>query len=137
MLPSIHQLLDFNAEALKLRAERIRVLASNIANSDTPNFKARDFDFRAALENATSSQVANAGGGASTTDARHMQIAGPGSSAPTALRYRVPQQLSIDGNSVELDTERARFADNSVRYESSLRFLNGQIKTILSAIQGQ
>jgi flagellar basal-body rod protein FlgB len=133
MLPALQQMLDFQTTALKLRAERQSVLASNIANADTPNYKARDFDFRTALESATGSATASAAPVA--TDPRHMTP--KGSLAPTLLRYRVPQQMSIDGNSVELDGETAQISANTVRYEASLRFLNGQIKTILSAIQGQ
>ena len=134
MLPALQQILDFQTTALKLRAERQNVLASNIANADTPNFKARDFDFRAALESATGSAAAAAMTPA-VTDPNHMSP--KGTPASTLLRYRVPQQMSIDGNSVELDSETAQISANAVRYEASLRFLNGQIKTILSAIQGQ
>jgi flagellar basal-body rod protein FlgB len=109
MIDKLGQALDFNAAALKLAARRQEILAANIANADTPNYRARDFSFEAALRSATE-----------------------------AVRglYRLPTQPSIDGNTVDMDTERAQFAENAVRYEAALRFLNGQIKTILSAIQG-
>jgi flagellar basal-body rod protein FlgB len=138
MLNQLGDTLTYHGDALKLRAERQRVLAANIANADTPNFKAMDFDFRAALQNATSGSVGNSSAVASPvrTNARHLStstLSLPG----VDLKYRTPNQLSIDGNSVEMDTERASFAENAVRYEASLRFLNGQIKTLTLAIQGQ
>lgn len=138
MLNQLGDTLNFHGDALKLRAERQRVLAANIANADTPNYKAMDFDFKSALQNATSGPAVStaAAAGALRTDARH--IATSTLSLPGVdLQYRTPNQLSIDGNSVEMDTERASFADNAVRYEASLRFLNGQIKALTMAIQGQ
>jgi flagellar basal-body rod protein FlgB len=138
MLNQLGDTLTYHGDALKLRAERQRVLAANIANADTPNFKAMDFDFRAALQNATSGSAGSSSAAAAPvrTDARHLStstLSLPG----VDLKYRTPNQLSIDGNSVEMDTERASFAENAVRYEASLRFLNGQIKTLTLAIQGQ
>jgi flagellar basal-body rod protein FlgB len=127
--------LDFQAAALSLQAQRAKVLASNIANADTPNYQAKDFDFTTALAQATQSAAQSAGEPMRTHPA-HMS--GTGAAAPgPALQYRQPLQPSLDGNSVDLDTERAAFAENSVRYEASLRFLNGQIKTMLTAINGQ
>jgi flagellar basal-body rod protein FlgB len=109
--------LSFNAEALRLRSERQALLASNIANADTPHYKAVDFDFAKALADAT------------TAGAKGVQ-------APTPqLLYRQPSQPSLDGNSVEMDLERAQFADNTVRYEAALRFLNSQIRTLLEALK--
>lgn len=137
MLNQLGDTLSFHGDALKLRAERQRVLAANIANADTPNYKAMDFDFKSALQNAISPPAGKtAAAGALRTDARHIAtstLALPG----VDLQYRTPNQLSIDGNSVEMDTERASFADNAVRYEASLRFLNSQIKALTMAIQGQ
>jgi flagellar basal-body rod protein FlgB len=117
MIDRLDDALRFQAEALRLRGERQAVLASNIANADTPNYKAVDFDFASALKAATS--------GAPGTGA---------SDGPTML-YRQPAQASLDGNSVEMDAERAQFAENTIRYEAALRFLNHQIKTMLSALQ--
>lgn len=139
MLNQLGDALNYHGEALKLRAERQRVLASNIANADTPNYKATDFDFKSALQSAVSAGNtlnASAANGAMRTDARHLSTSTmslPG----VDLQYRTPNQLSIDGNTVEMDTERASFADNAVRYEASLRFLNAQIKALTTAIQGQ
>jgi len=141
--------LDFHAKALVLRAERQRILASNMANADTPGYASRDFNFKEALSQQTQtsdSELSKAGKGLSlksstgTTDSRHLQLPALSSSELSggdAMGYGVQTQPSVDGNSVDMDRERANFVDNSVRYESTLRFISGQSKTILSAIQGQ
>lgn len=136
MLNQLGDTLNYHGDALKLRAERQRVLAANIANADTPNYKATDFDFKSALQSATGGLSTSATAGPSRTDSRHLSTSTLGLPG-VDMKYRTPNQLSIDGNSVEMDTERAAFADNAVRYEASLRFLNGQIKTLTMAIQGQ
>ena len=146
MINRLTNALDFNAQALLLRAERTRVLASNIANADTPNYKARDFDFSGALAQATGVQMksangaaAGAGAGAVTptrTAAGHQSAAGAAPGSPTLL-YRTPLQTALDANSVDMDMERAAFADNTLRYEAGLRFINGQIRTLMTAINGQ
>ena len=141
--------LDFHSKALVLRAERQQVLASNMANADTPGFVARDFNFKDALSqqtNTSASELSRAGKGLSLatgttmTNQRHLPLSGPSHSelsGGNALGYAVQTQPSVDGNSVDMDRERAAFVDNSVRYESTLRFINGTAKTLLSAIQGQ
>jgi len=136
MIDRLTQTLDFNGAALLLRSERGRVLAGNLANADTPNYKALDFNFQQALQNATGLQQATAPVQMASTQAGHAVPAGLGSPSP-ALQYRTPLQSSLDANTVDLDVERAAFADNTVRYEASLRFLNGQIKTLTLAINGQ
>jgi flagellar basal-body rod protein FlgB len=127
--------LDFQAAALSLQAQRAKVLASNIANADTPNYQAKDFDFSAALTQAmqAASQSPNE---LARTNPAHLPQTGAAAQEP-ALQYRQPLQAALDGNTVDLDTERAAFAENSLRYEASVRFLNGQIKTMLTAINGQ
>jgi flagellar basal-body rod protein FlgB len=139
--------LDFQSKALVLRAERQRIIASNIANADTPGFVARELNFKDALSQATggasqrpSVNAPSNGIGNGTTDARHIALNSEaigtlGSSS--TLAYATQSQPSLDSNSVDLDRERASFVDNAVRYEATLRFINGQSKTILSAIQGQ
>mgnify|MGYP000896979007 FL=1 len=133
--------LDFQATALSLRAERQRVIASNIANSDTPGYAARDINFKDAMAAAT-----GLGGptiALATSSGRnpaHIPIPGNASASggtPASLGYTEQTQPAMDNNSVDLDRERANFVDNAVRYESTLRFINGYSKTILSAIQGQ
>jgi flagellar basal-body rod protein FlgB len=141
--------LDFQSKALVLRAERQRVIASNIANADTPGFVGRDLNFKDAMNNATGTGIGvrlNAPGGnalannRSTTHPQHIVLTGSTfglTGGSSSLAYTTQSQPSLDGNSVDLDRERANFVDNSVRYEATLRFINGQSKTILSAIQGQ
>ncbi|WP_028312788.1 flagellar basal body protein [Derxia gummosa] len=202
MFDKLGSSLDANAQALRLRSERQKLLAANIANADTPGYKAQDFDFgksfSAALRgtreapvpagpaaqlarsgpsnlptlalasaglasgasagatpagsNAASVGATEAGAAASAvtpvtlaatgrlarTDAGHLPgtLAKASADGP-AVRYRTVGQPSVDGNTVDSDTEQARFADNTLRYEASLRFLNGQIKTLTSAINGQ
>jgi flagellar basal-body rod protein FlgB len=139
MLDKLTQSLDFNATALLLRSERTRVLAGNIATADTPHYKARDFDFASALSQATGVAAAAAAGAPAAiarTQPGHLAAAA-GTAPHPALLYRTPAQTSLDANSVDLDTERAAFADNAVRYEASLRFINSQIRTLTTAINGQ
>lgn len=146
MLNNMTANLDFQSKALLLRAERQRVIAGNIANADTPGFAARNLDFKAAMAEATgngsiratSTSSAN-GSSAGTTHARHIPLTGSGGGigANAHLGYVAQTQPSLDGNSVDLDQERANFVDNAVRYEATLRFINGGAKTMLSAIQGQ
>lgn len=127
--------IEFQAQALQLQAERGRVLASNIANADTPNYKARDFDFKQALS-AAAAAASSSTPPLARTQAGHLSAAPAAAPAP-ALLYRAPVQGAIDGNTVDLDAERANFAQNSVRYEASLRFLTAQFKQMMSAINGQ
>ncbi|MDO9437966.1 flagellar basal body rod protein FlgB [Hydrogenophaga sp.] len=136
MLEQMTGRLDFHANALLLRSQRQQVIASNIANADTPGYVARDFDFAAALKNASGMQSGGATTGVTHTNAQHMNLGGKTAGQPD-LAYTVQTQPSQDGNSVDLDRERASFVDNSVRYESTLRFINGHVKTMLSAITGQ
>jgi flagellar basal-body rod protein FlgB len=136
MLNRMLDALQFQAQALNLRSTRAQLLASNMANADTPNYQARDFDFKSALQAATGSLAATSAAPLARTDSAHLATTGLGSAGPTLL-YRTPTQTALDSNSVELDAERAHFADNSVRYEASLRFINGQIRTLLTAVNGQ
>jgi flagellar basal-body rod protein FlgB len=129
--------LHLQQQALTLRANRQQVLAGNIANADTPSYKARDFDFSAALQNALS------GGGQggvllATTSPRHISgSVNPVDSGPMRLMYRQTTQPSADGNTVEMDLERAQFAENAFYYEAGMTFLTGKIRTMMSALQGQ
>ena len=139
--------LDTQGKALELLSQRQKVLAGNIANADTPGFKARDFDFAQALAEAQGqSSRPNGGvnGGLVATSTRHLALAGPDGAGRTAdgmpnapLMWRTQDQPSLDGNSVDLDRERAHFADNAMRYEATLRFINSDVRTMLSAITGQ
>jgi flagellar basal-body rod protein FlgB len=140
MFAQLTSALDFHGKALVLRAERQRAIASNIANADTPGYVARDLNFRDAMANANGpGSLQGAVPSSAPADPRHIPLAsstgelGSGS----ALAYGAQTQPSMDGNSVDLDRERSNFVDNAVRYESTLRFINGHSRTILSAIQGQ
>ena len=123
----------FHQDAANLRAYRQQLIASNIANADTPNFKARDINFRTALEGAFEARAARL----VTTAPNH--IASPNGGAPSAageLQYRTAVQGSVDGNTVDMDVERSQFADNAIHYEANLTFIGDQIKIMRAAIQG-
>ena len=109
----------------------MELLSANIANSDTPGYKARDIDFRAAMQQAGSDQA-----GMRRTDARHMTGRGVDTDGVQAM-YRVPSQSSLDGNTVESQREHAAFMDNAVRFQASLNLLDGRIKGLRTAIRGQ
>lgn len=133
MVNKIDNALAFQAQALGLRAQRQQILAGNIANADTPNYKARDFDFTAAL----SAAVAGRSGASlplAVTAPGHLS-AGAGSDIARLL-YRTPGQDSVDGNTVDMDRERAEFSENALRYQAGLTFVTHQLKMMMSAVQG-
>lgn len=134
MITGLDEAFRFNEAALRIRADRQQVLASNIANADTPNYKARDFDFRQAMDVALSGSRAKL----ATTSPQHIgdPSAAGESTNGVPLLYRKPSQGSIDGNTVEMDVERTQFIDNAVRYEASITMLNSQIRNLMAAIQG-
>ena len=121
--------LGFHGSALMLRQKRNMILASNISNAATPNFKARDINFEEALYKAQGQ------GPMVTTDSRHIPIAmtAPG----REVLYRTPVNTSIDGNTVELAVEQLEFSENTMRYQTSLTFLNNKIGGLISAIKGE
>ena len=171
---SLLNILSLAGSAISAQSQRLNTVASNLANADTPGFKARDFDFAAALKNATGASAAGtvitssasasstlsspAGSGSprvlSTVDAggAHLvrtqsghlaaghsaaSLGGAAVEHSTRLQYTTPEQGSLDGNSVDLNRERANFADNSLRYEATLRFINGRVRTMITAIRGE
>lgn len=115
---------------LSLYGERSSLLAANIANADTPGFKAKDIDFRSVLAKAGGENMVM-----KTTHANHLGGASAASSA--SLLYRIPTQSSVDGNTVDTQVEQAEFAENAVRYQSTLTFLNGKFKGLRLAIKGE
>jgi len=135
MIDKLDAALRFNREALNLRAQRQEVLAANIAHADTPNYKARDFDFAGRLTQAIEQGRAPQPVQMAATSARHIQADAPPSMLERDLLYRVPNQSSIDGNTVEMDAERINFADNALRYEANLTVVSAKIKSLLSAAQ--
>jgi flagellar basal-body rod protein FlgB len=155
MALNLDSYLGVHAQALTLEAQRTELLAANLANADTPNYKARDIDFKAALAAASGGAV-NSGGSYSTgtlpiatTNTVHLggQSAEPadavsGSSnlsgnLSSNLKYRVPMAPALDGNTVDTQLEQAAFAENSVRYQATLTFLNARLKELMTAITGQ
>ncbi|WP_035053733.1 flagellar basal body rod protein FlgB [Andreprevotia chitinilytica] len=135
MLGQINDYFRTSETALKLRSQRQEVIAANIANADTPNYKARDFDFRSAFDAATAKQHA---GQMATTDAHHLQPkSGVANPLSPQLQYRNPFQPSIDGNTVEMNTEMREFSDNAIRYQAAITFMQGQISTMKTALSTQ
>lgn len=135
MLNRLDEMLNFHTQALRVRDQRQQVLASNIANADTPHYKARDLDFNATLKSALSGSPVAGGVRLATTTPGH--LAGrPGLDAQAGLLYRTPAQGSVDGNTVDMDAERAAFADNALHYEFNLNRISSQIKGLLAVIQG-
>jgi len=135
MLNGISEALDFQAAALDLRAERQKALAANIANADTPGYKALDFDFGKVMRNVAAGMPVSGGMALAQTSAGHLGGAGAAGTAAGAMQYRQPSQAAVDSNTVDLDLERAQFADNAVRYEATLRFINNQVKALQTAMQ--
>lgn len=135
MIDQLEASFNFHQQALGLRHERQKVLASNIANADTPGYKARDMDFAGELDKAVRHGRAASGGlSLSRTAAGHLP--GQALTAPNReLLYRVPDQPSLDGNTVDMDRERTAFADNSVRYRAGLTILNSRIQGLKKAMQ--
>lgn len=126
-----NNIFGIHEKALTLRAERNEVLASNLANADTPGYKARDFDFKKMLnKEMTTSRFDMA-----TTHKSHI----PGKStqsSPFDMQYRIPQQPSLDGNTVEVEREQVEYSANALKYQATLRFLDGSIKGLKTAIKG-
>ena len=134
MSNSIDSYLGVHARALSVEARRTELLAANIANADTPHFKARDLDFKAALADAGAM-----GPGALQLQAPNgsHQSGALASSLDSALRYRNPTAPALDGNTVDEHLEQAAFAENSVRYQATLTLLSGKFRALMTAITGQ
>ena len=129
--------LDFQATALRLRAQRQEVLAGNIANADTPNYKARDFDFAQALQAAVAGRTGGHVGGLPMTTTAPGHLPGNVQAGTPRLLYRTPSQDAVDGNTVDMDQERTAFAETAFHYEASLNFINRLLKGMRTAITGQ
>ncbi len=140
MIGKLDDYMRFNQAALSLRSQRQELLASNIANADTPNYKARDIDFASALQGVLARTAPPANALAQTAPG-HLAtgIGGSGDYLPngTPILYRTAAQPSADNNTVDMDVERNQFADNALRYEAAVQMINSQIKGLMSAIQGQ
>ena len=130
MAISFQSALGIHEDALNVRVKRAEVLANNLANADTPGFKARDIDFKAALAGAMAPE-----NGLAMQKTNSKQL-GPGSQAEYDLLYRNPSQPSVDGNTVDTQVEMASYLKNSMDYEASFQFLNGKFKSLTNAIRG-
>lgn len=137
MLDKLDRSLHFQQEALHLLTRRQEVLAANIANADTPGYQARDIDFTRQLKQAITRQRAAAAPISLACTARgHIAAQGKPTALQGELLYRIPDQPSADGNTVDMDRERVNFADNSIRYQSTLTLLGAQIKSMMTVLQG-
>ena len=133
MALSFDQALGIHQQALQVRGQRASVLANNLANVDTPGYKARDLDFKGILQG----EVALTDGRTAmrTTDSRHFP--GQSLSAEAGLLYRTPQQPSIDGNTVEEQVEHAAYMENTLAFQASFTFLNSKFRGLMTAIKGE
>ena len=128
-MQGIKQNLKMIGAALSLRAKRNEILASNIANAATPNYKARDIDFETEIKKYQSKGPIN------VTDDQHIPVMRPASAGKVQFRKNI--NPSLDGNTVELAIEQLQFAENSMKYQSTLSFLSGKVNTLMSAIKGE
>jgi flagellar basal-body rod protein FlgB len=136
MAINLDKYIGVHAAALDVRARRGEMIANNLANADTPGFKARDIDFRTALARAAGDQTVP-GVALSTTQSGHIATnAEANATGPLDLKYRVPLAPALDGNTVDAQIEQASFAENSVRYQATLTFLNSKFRGLLTAILG-
>jgi flagellar basal-body rod protein FlgB len=130
MAISFDSALGIHEQALRMREQRSQLLASNIANTDTPGYKARDLDFRSMLRDAAEGgQLAP-----SSTNTRHITTAG---TMEAQAMYRIPAQASVDGNTVDEQLENAAFARNALEHQASFQFLNGKFTGLMKALKGQ
>jgi len=120
--------------ALSLRAQRAELLASNLANADTPGYKAKDIDFDAVLKREQQGESAVT---PTVTNPAHIGGAAPGGITATDVKYRIPNQPSLDGNTVDPHLEKAAFAENAVRYETTLTLLDQRIRGLMTALRGE
>lgn len=129
--------LGVHAPAMQVREKRTELLARNLANADTPGYKAQDLDFRAAL---ASLEGTNAPGTMKATQAGHIGMSGgvlDAGSTEAFLKYRTPLAPSLDGNTVDPQLEQAAFADNAVRYQATLNFVSSKFRSLMTAITGE
>lgn len=130
MAINFEKALGIQPQALALREKRSEVLASNLANADTPNYKARDLDFRSILKQSLPENIP-------LERSRAGHIAPSDALLGAQMLFRNPNQASLDGNTVEAHVEQAKYTENAVQYQASLRFLNGKISGLMTAIKGE
>ena len=135
MPTSIDAYLGIHTRALTLESRRTELLANNLANADTPGFKARDLDFRSALSAAGATGTPAVA--LRATDAGHQGTAAAAAEPVGDLKYRVPMAPALDGNTVDAQLEQSAFAENAVRYQATLTFINSKLRALMTAITGQ
>jgi len=131
-MSNIAQNFSVLSKALDLRTQRHQVLASNIANADTPNYKARDIDFKSAMQNALAGRADAGELGMAVTSSAHQT--GSGMSSPGALQYRTETQSAVDGNTVDMDVERAQITDNALQYQILTQLVTNKFQGLRSAM---
>ena len=129
---NLDKLFGIHAQAAQLRSFRGEVLANNIANADTPNYKSRDIDFKSILKQIDGQGSVDFG----RSNKAHMKLSNQGK-LERDLLYRVPAQPALDGNTVDMDIEKAEFSNNAMAYQVTMSFINGKVKGIMSAIRGE
>ncbi|MFK3906554.1 flagellar basal body rod protein FlgB [Pseudomonas monteilii] len=133
---SFDKALGIHEKALGFRAQRAEVLANNIANADTPNYKARDLDFSSVL--AAESQKTQSGRMTlERTSSRHIEAEGLASTADDVLQYRTPLQPSLDQNTVDAQLEQSSYAENAIGFQASFTLLNNKFRGLMSALRGE
>lgn len=142
MLNKLDAALSFHQNALRIRGQRQELIAANIANADTPNYKARDIDFNTVMKNAlagANDQQSQAAQVVAKTSQLHLdgvrQSSSTSNNVSANTMFRPIIQGSVDGNTVDMDVERNQFADNAIRYEASLTMLNNELKKMMTALQ--
>lgn len=119
--------IGVHADALQVRTKKTELLAANLANADTPGFKAKDIDFRKALDYASSDRL-------DRTHSNHFEFGDHGAGR---VQFRIPTQPAVDGNTVEAHVEQGEFLDNAMRYQATVQFLGGKFTSLKSAIKGE
>ncbi|WP_455203191.1 flagellar basal body rod protein FlgB [Kaarinaea lacus] len=130
----LDQIFGVHQQGVRIRSKRAELLANNMANADTPGFKARDVDFKQALQQAQAGMSSSL---LKTTNAKHMSSGAVWENNSSELLYRNPIQPSVDGNTVDSQYEKSQFVQNAIQYQTSLNFLSGKIKSLMTAIKGE
>jgi flagellar basal-body rod protein FlgB len=130
----LDKVFGVHEQGVRIRERRAELLASNLANADTPNYKARDIDFKQVLQQAETGTNTSR---MKSTHVKHLQADGFATGMNAELQYRNPLQPSVDGNTVDSQQEKAQFIQNAMQYQASLSFLSGKIKSLMSALKGE
>ena len=132
MAGSLDDYLGLHSTALQLRSQRANLIASNLANSDTPNYKAKDIDFASLLAQETGKKLS-----ITTTNNAHLPTSGTGQASAEDFMFRVPNHASLDGNTVDVQVEQGKFSENALHYQTSLNFLNKKISGLIRTLRSE